>query len=119
VDKRLQVDGQRDGGISIRALGNTFTVRIERASQSFVMQAVVSGNEADRFAAMHARYFTSPTLRYEVQRSGKGYHDMLRATLAQPLSASRFNALTLPEKKRLLSHVAYFLIAVRAFKDDY
>lgn len=32
VDKRTQIDAQRDGGLSIRALGNTFTVCIERAS---------------------------------------------------------------------------------------
>lgn len=83
------------------------------------MQAVVSGSEADRFAAKHARHFLSSTLRYEVQRGGKGYYDMLRATLSPSLSAPRFHALTLPEKKLLLPHVADFLVAVRAFKDDY
>lgn len=119
VDKRTQIDSQCDGGLSIRALGNTFTVCIERASQRLVMQAVVSGNEADRFAAKHARHFLSPTLRYEVQRGGKSYYDMLRATLSPLLSAPRFHALTLPEKKKLLPHVADFLVAVRAFKDDY
>lgn len=119
VDRRAQVDGQRDGSLSIRALNNTFTVSIERPSQQLVMQAVVSGSEADRFAARHARHFTSPTLRYEVRRGGKGYYDMLRATLAPHLSAPRFNALPLPEKKQLLPHVADFLVAVRAFKDDY
>jgi hypothetical protein len=33
VDRRAQVDAQRNGGLSIRALSNTFTVNIERASQ--------------------------------------------------------------------------------------
>lgn len=106
-------------GFAIRALSNTFTVRLERTSQQLVRQAVVSGSEADRFAAKHARHFTSPTLRYEGQRGGKGYYDMLRATLSQPLSAPRFNRLMLPEKKQLLPHASDFLVAVRTFKDDY
>lgn len=119
VDRRSQVDEQRDSSLSIRALNNTFTVSLERPSQRLVMQAVVSGSEADRFAAKHACHFTSPTLHYEVQRGGKGHYDMLRATLPQPLSAPRFNGLTLPEKKQLLPHISDFLLAARAFKDDY
>nr|GFA46529.1 hypothetical protein [Tanacetum cinerariifolium] len=116
VDRRSQVDEQRDGSLSIRAVSNTFTVSLERPSQRLAIRAVVSGSEADRFAVKHTRHFTSPALNYEVQRGGKGYYDMIRATTPQPLSAPRFNALTLPEKKLLLPQIADFLLAVRAFK---
>jgi hypothetical protein len=54
-----------------------------------------------------------------VQQGGKGYYDQLRDTLQAKLSAAKFNALTLLEKKELLTHVAYFLTPLRAFKNDY
>jgi hypothetical protein len=46
-----------------------------------------------------------------MQRGGKGHYDMLRTTLLKPLSILRFNELTLPGKKQLLSHVLGFLVA--------
>lgn len=116
VDGRCQVDEQRDGSLSIRALRNTFTVSIERPSQRLAVQAIVSGNEADQFVARRAQHFTAPTLQYAIQRGGKGYYDLIRATTQPPLSAPRFNALTLVEKKLLLPQIADFLLAVRAFK---
>ena len=54
-----------------------------------------------------------------MQHGGKGYYDQFRGTLQAKLSAAKFNALTIPEKKELLTHIAYFITAVRAFKDDY
>ncbi|MFD2717080.1 hypothetical protein ACFST9_00035 [Hymenobacter monticola] len=115
VDGRCQVDEQRDGSLSIRALRNTFTVRMERPSQQLAIQAIVSGNEAEQFSARRAQHFTAPTLQYDIQRGGKGYYDLIRAT-TQPLSAPRFNALTLLEKRLLLPQIADFMLAVRAFK---
>lgn len=120
VDDYTQVDGRAGGSsFSIRALRNTFTVDIERPGHHLVLRGIVSGNEADRFAAKQQRHFTSAAFACEVQRGGKGYYDQVRGTLRQPLSAGKFDALTLPEKKQLLPQVADFLRAVRAFKDDY
>ena len=120
VDDRSRVDGQAgSNSLSVRALGNTFSLNIERPGQRLVLRGVVSGSEADRFGAKHGRHFTSQALTHDVERGRKGYYDQLRGTFKQPLSAATFDKLTLPEKKHILSEVASFLTAVRAFKDDY
>lgn len=116
VDGRCQVDEQRDGSLSIRALRNTFTVAMERPSQQLAIRAIVSGNEAEQFAARRPQHFTAPALQYEMQRGGKGYYDLICAKTQQSLSAPRFNALTPAEKRLLLPQIADFLLAVRAFK---
>jgi phosphatidylserine/phosphatidylglycerophosphate/cardiolipin synthase-like enzyme len=105
----------RNRGIKI-----VFYVRHELGSPSrLVLRGVISGREAERFLAKQSKHFTSFLLRHDVQQGGKGYYDQLRSTLQAKLSAAKFNALTLPEKKELLTHVAYFLTALRAFKNDY
>jgi len=119
VDGHSQVSGQGGGSFAIQALGNTFTADIERPHNRLVLRGVVSGHEADRFPAKSSKHFTSPLLRHDVQRGAQGYYDQLRATLQPKLSAAMFDALTVPEKKLLLTHVAGFLVAVRAYKDDY
>lgn len=119
VDQRAHVSGETASRLSIRALGNTFTADIERLSRRLVLRGVVSSNEADRFANKHRQHFTFPALNCDVQRGAKGHYDQIRGSLTLPVTSYQFDELTLPEKKALLKHIAEFLVAVRAFKDDY
>ena len=118
LDKDSQVDAPLDDSeLTIWTLRNSFTVAIERPDKHLVLHGIVSGKEADRFAAQHQPHFTAVALQCEVQPRGQDNYDQVRGTLQQPLSASSFNALTLPEKKRLLALIAGFVRAVRSFKD--
>lgn len=119
VDAGVQVNGQGPTSLGIQALGNTFSVDIEGSPSRLLLRGVVSSREAERFPAKQGKHFTSPLLRHDVQHGGKGYYDQLRGTLQAKLSAAKFNALTLSEKKELLTYITYFITAVRAFKDDY
>lgn len=119
VDDSCEVTGGSGKSISIQALSNSFTAAIDGPRYQLVLDGIVSGREADRYNAKRAKHFKSAALRYELQRGDKGYYDMVSATLTQPLSASRFNKLTPTEKKHLCTVIADFLMAVRAFKDDY
>jgi hypothetical protein len=118
LDKDSQVDAPLDDGkLTIWALRNSFTVAIERPDNHLVLYGIVSGKEADRFAAQHQPHFMTVALHCEVQPRSQGNYDQVRGTLQLPLSASSFNALTLPEKKQLLVLIAGFVRAVRSFKD--
>lgn len=119
VDDSCMVTGNSGKSLSIQALSNSFTADIDAPNQQLLLEGVVSGREADRYSAKRAKHFTSPALRYELQRGNKGYYDVIRATFIQPLSTSKFNKLTPTEKKHLCTVIADFLTAVRAFKDDY
>ena len=66
MDQRVQVSGH-GASLSIRALGNTFTADIEQPGHYLVLRGIISGNEAERFAAKQGKHFTSSALRYEVQ----------------------------------------------------
>lgn len=119
VDKSCSVKREPDKSLSIQALHNSFSAAIESPSNQFTMDGIISGREADRYKAKRIKYFTSLAVRYEMQRGGDGYYDMIQATLTQPLSTSNFNKLTPAEKKYLCTLITDFLRAVRAFKDGY
>jgi hypothetical protein len=115
VDQTSQVDAPlNDSTLTIWTLRNSFTATIERPGNHLVLRGIVSAREADRFAGHHQPHFTTLALRCEVQ---PGDYNQVRGTLQPPLSASSFNALTLPEKKQLLVLVAGFVRALRSFKD--
>lgn len=118
VDNSCEVTSGSSKSLSIQALSNSFTATIDGPKYQLVLDGIISGREADRYSAKRTKHFKSSALRYELQRGDKGYYDMICATLAQPLSASRFNTLTPAEKKHLRTVIADFLTAVRAFKDD-
>jgi len=99
VDAGVQVNGQSLNSLVIKALSNTFSVDIEGSPSRLILRGVVSSREAERFPAKQSKHFTSPLLRHDVQHGGKGYYDQLRDTLQAKLSAAKFNALTIPEKK--------------------
>ncbi len=119
VDDSCRLTNSSGKSISIQALSNSFTVDIDGPKHQLILEGVVSGREADRYNAKRTKHFTAPALRYELQRGNHGYYDVIQATLAQPLSTSKFNKLTPAEKKHLCTVIADFLTAVRAFKDDY
>lgn len=119
VDKSCSVKREPDKSLSIQALHNSFSAAMEGPSNQFTMDGIISGREADRYKAKRIKHFTSLAVRYEMQRGGDGYYDMIQATLTQPLSTSNFNKLTPTEKKYLCTLITDFLRAVRAFKDDY
>jgi len=119
VDKTCVVTYEPDKSLSIQALRNSFSATIEGFPHQFMMEGIVSGREADCYNAKQKKYFTSPAVRYKMERGNAGYYDAIQATLIQPLSNKNFNRLTPAEKKQLCLLVADFLRAVRAFKDDY
>ncbi|TGE06477.1 phospholipase D-like domain-containing protein [Hymenobacter fodinae] len=119
VDKACVVTYEPDKSLSIQALRNSFSATIEGFPHQFMMDGVISGREADRYKAKQKKHFTSPAVRYKLERGNAGYYDAIQATLIQPLSNKNFNRLMSAEKKQLCLLIADFLRAVRAFKDDY
>ncbi|WP_223654256.1 hypothetical protein [Hymenobacter psoromatis] len=118
LEKDSQVEALLNGSnLTIWTLRNSFTAAIECPGNHLVLHGIVSAKEADRFATQHQPHFTTVALHYEVQPGGQGNYDQVRGTLPQSLSASSFDALTLPEKKQLLALIAGFVRAVRSFKD--
>ncbi|UPL50193.1 hypothetical protein [Hymenobacter sublimis] len=120
VDRRCQVDGNHSN-MTIRAVGNTFTVAIEGGydAPTLVIHGIVSSREADRFAAKSAKHYKSTEYRHSIQWGGRGIYDQVRAIRKANLSASSFNQLTFGEKKQILAEVAEFLLATHSFKADY
>ncbi|GAB2777885.1 hypothetical protein HNQ93_001731 [Hymenobacter luteus] len=120
VDRNSYVEGNHSG-MTIRAVGNTFTIAIEGSynAPQLVMYGIVSGSEADRFPAKSAKHYKSNDYRHSIQRGGRGIYDQVRAARKANLSAKSFNKLTFAEKKQLLSEVSEFLLATQSFKADY
>ncbi|GGG35610.1 hypothetical protein [Hymenobacter glacieicola] len=120
VDRRSQIDGNHSS-MTIRAVGNTFTVAIEGNynSPQLAMYGIVSSSEADRFFTTSAKHYKSNEYRHFIQRGGRGVYDQVRAARKANLSAKSFNQLTFSEKKQLLSEIAEFLLATQSFKADY
>ncbi|MFD1469894.1 hypothetical protein ACFQ48_16820 [Hymenobacter caeli] len=122
VDRNTHIDGHQDGSLTIRAVGNTFTVQVENTrlvSNQLALIAVVSGSEADRFLAKASAHFTSPDYVRFIQRGGKGHYDLLKATRKEKLSAKSLEELPQAEKQKLLPEIAKFLKEVQAYKADY
>ncbi|GAB2784737.1 hypothetical protein HNQ93_002481 [Hymenobacter luteus] len=119
VDRRCSIEGNPKH-LSIRALGNTFSVNIEGySSPKLIVQGILSSAEADRFPIKSAKHFRLQDFDYSVKRGGKGYYDQAQAVRKATLSAGTFNKLSYAEKKQLLPHIAEILTATRNFKDDY
>ncbi|TLM88979.1 phospholipase D-like domain-containing protein [Hymenobacter jeollabukensis] len=119
VDEDTFIDQDQDDELRVRALNNTFYVAIEHPGNRFILRGVISGAEADRFPSKQRRHFNSSALRYALERGGFGRYDMVRAELPQRLATNDLDQLSHPEQKRLITLVAEFIVAVRAFKDDY
>lgn len=122
VDRNTYVDGHQDGSLTIRAVGNTFTVLVENnrlVSNQLALLAVVSGSEADRFSTKASAHFTSPDYVRLVQRGGKGHYDLIKATRKEKLSAKDLDELPQTEKQKLLPEIAKFLKEIQAYKADY
>jgi len=119
VDRRCSIEGNATQ-LSIRALGNSFTVSIRGlAASRLTVEGILSGSEADRFAAKSAKHFRSAAFDYSVKRGRKGYYDQVQAARKAELTAGTYDRLSYAEKKQLLLEIADVLTATRNFKDDY
>ncbi|NVO84289.1 phospholipase D-like domain-containing protein [Hymenobacter terrestris] len=121
VDQNSYVEGNQVG-VTIRAVGNTFSVKIESSlftSIQLAIQGIVSSKEADRFAASSSKYYKLKDYSYLIQRGGRGVYDQVRAVRKVNLSAKSFDKLTFDEKKQMLTEISDFLLATQAFKADY
>lgn len=119
VDRRCSIEGNAKQ-LSIRALGNSFTVEIKGlVPTSLTIWGVLSSSEADRFAAQSAKHFRSVAFDYYLKRPGQGYYDQVQAVRKAKPTASTFDKLSYAEKKQLLHEIAEVLTATRNFKDDY
>ncbi|SHK71380.1 phospholipase D-like domain-containing protein [Hymenobacter psychrotolerans] len=120
IDRNSYVEGN-DVGMTIRAVGNTFSIEIESmfTSIQLAIQGIVSSSEADRFAAKSSKHYKLKDYSYLIQRGGRGVYDQVRAVRKVKLSAKVFNKLTFAEKKQMLTEISDFLLATQAFKADY
>lgn len=116
IDRYSSVQEQEDHSLSIRAVGNTFTLFIERPSNRLIMTAIVSNFEANRFFNKGKAYFTSADYDHQVYRGGKGYYDTIRGIRKQKMTTAQLNELLSSEKQQLLGDVAQFILAARSYK---
>lgn len=108
----------KNGGLTIYALSNTFSMGMDKGNNKISIAAVVSSKEAEAFASKVSAFFQSSYFHYQLLPGGNGYYDMIGASTTTIFSQSYFDGLRINEKKQLIGEVANFIFCTKEFKKD-
>lgn len=118
IDEDAHAQWEDDSQLNISALRNSFYLTIERPSCQILLEGIISQREATRFTSHGWRFFSSPSLKYQLRPGDANHYNCIEATYLPRLATSKLDQLPKSQKQELFTSIADFIRAVRAFKDD-
>jgi hypothetical protein len=118
VDEDGYAEWEDDKELSISALRNSFTLCVAQPNNKVVLEGIVTQREGSRFSSHSRRHLKASTMLYKLEQGDANHYTRIRGTYTHFLTTPTLDQLPQSEKAALLTTIAEFIQAVRAFKDD-
>ena len=121
VDADGYAEWEDDHALSISALRNSFTLRVTQPTNKIVLEGIITQRAASRYTSHSQRHLKAPPMLYKLEPGdpNANHYTRIRGTYTHFPTTPKLDQLPQPEKDALLTNIADFIRAVRAFKDDH
>lgn len=119
VDADAYAEWDDEEELTISALHNSFTLYINPLTNQIELSGIITQREANRFKDRSSHHLGTLPLSCHLIPGDQDNYNRIGGIHPTPVTTTDLDQLPQLEKEPLLTNIASFIKAVRAFKDDY